>query len=346
MQPYFARPRLVSSPNQTKINYPCRVALTFFLRPEGLFGVNGPYGESVPEGANASMTWDHFKSKKVFTASAIIPPLNTTCTYKGMPVTISGNSVTVILIADSNKKISVVADDFLYCFPSVLSLYIPETPSIYEIRGVAGSVEFFYDLHQSAEFRLSVITKPIQEKKLIDAIGEMEFFGGHSGLKHRRLLAALQYFFVSSRLSRTDNYIYEFLAETILNYGKILETLFPTSGQIGSMDAARVGLKDLGFSDDEIEALYIPALALRNQLDVAHPTLCDLPINALLVLQNYTDSAEAAFKRLLKSLLQQVQAGTYSLKPITDNTPSKDTLRTIKRMEDAMNAYNANRKEA
>lgn len=343
MQPYFARPRFVYSIDKKWITYPCKVTLNFYFKPEGIFGVAGAYGTSAPEGSPATLTWDAFQSKMKFWTDSIIPSIELQTKFKKADLFFVGNVLRLVFIADSKKQINALADDFLYCFPSLLSLEMTDVPSIYEVRGTAGDTEICYGLNQSETVHLDVINKQKQENRILDALNRMTFMGGLANLKNRRLLAALQYFYISCRLQRTDNNQFEFLAEAILNYGKILETLFPVSEhsnldnkKTGSIDATRNGLKALSFPDSEIESLYVPALALRNSIDVAHPTLGDLPIDALVVLQGYTDLAEGAFRKLLQVVFKAVQDGIFQLKPVVDNQPSRDTLNTINRLKIAL----------
>ena len=63
---------------------------------------------------------------------------------------------------------------------------------------------------------------------------------------------------------------WEFMSEVLLNFAKVLEVLFPAS-ESQTIDAARAGLRELGFAEDEVEKWFVPALALRNHLDVARP---------------------------------------------------------------------------
>jgi hypothetical protein len=62
----------------------------------------------------------------------------------------------------------------------------------------------------------------------------------------------------------------EFLAEALPNYTKVLVVLFPGQPGVETMDSARAGLRQLGYPDLEIERDFIPAMALRSHIDVAH----------------------------------------------------------------------------
>ena len=62
------------------------------------------------------------------------------------------------------------------------------------------------------------------------------------------------------------------MSEVALNLAKTLEVLFPASAS-DTIDAARAGLSELGYESSIIEKWYIPAITLRNGLDVAHVSL-------------------------------------------------------------------------
>jgi len=155
---------------------------------------------------------------------------------------------------------------------------------------------------------------------------------------NRRLLAAVQYFHIACRLSRSGNRRWEFLAETLLNYAKCLETLFPSPPQ-KSIDTVRNSLRYLGFTDIEIEALYIPALALRNSIDVSHPTLMVFTMADAAVLHSYADTAEDSFRLLLHRLFELIETENFSLDPVDSLQPSKDTQRIVRRIAANLDVY-------
>ena len=107
----------------------------------------------------------------------------------------------------------------------------------------------------------------------------------------------------------------EFLAEVLLNLAKALEVLFPPKGDGRVRDAVRAGLLTLGYSEENIEADYIPVMALRNELDVGHVELGLLARDHLEVLHAYTERVEKPFRDLLKTLLDKVEANEFEVEP-------------------------------
>ena len=143
-------------------------------------------------------------------------------------------------------------------------------------------------------------TQEQQEQAFISAWEPMGLF---AGLARRRLLAALHYFHVAVRLYRSASTLGEFMAEVILNLSKVLEVLFPPGGDGKTRDAARVGLRQLGYADAEIERLFLRAMALRNEIDVGHVSLALLTRRQLSILHGYTEGAERAFREMLDRAL-------------------------------------------
>ena len=95
----------------------------------------------------------------------------------------------------------------------------------------------------------------------------------------------------------------------------------------------------LGFEELEIEALYVPALALRNAVDVAHPTLAGYSDAELATLQRYADFAEEAFRKLLIRVFDCIDKGELNLKPPSDKATPSDTRRIIERIGDNLRQY-------
>src|SRR5262249_35662596 len=148
-----------------------------------------------------------------------------------------------------------------------------------------------------------------QEFAIHDAWNNMKLIDRSSS---HRLVAALHYFYVACRLLRMANTPGEFMAEVLLNLSKTLEVLFP-SHDGATRQAARAGLRALGYEDDSIEKNYIPAMLLRNELGVGHVHLGDLSQEQLIVLQGYTEHAENAFRQLMTRILEASAQGTFEV---------------------------------
>jgi hypothetical protein len=191
--------------------------------------------------------------------------------------------------------------------------------------------------------RFDAVTKQIQEERIITAFKRLKLLDESKGLQNRRLLAATQYFHLACRLNRTGGKLWEFLSESLLNEAKILEILFPAPPE-KTIEYARSGLKSLEFSDVEIEALFIPALALRNAIDIAHPTLAVFSTDDATILYQYADQAEDAFRTLLQRVYQRVEAGTFIPQPVEDVSPSSKMQKVIMRIAENLVKYDKTKK--
>lgn len=150
-------------------------------------------------------------------------------------------------------------------------------------------------------------------------------------LDKRRLFAALYYFHIACRLERSGVTPWEFMAEVLLNFSKILEVIFPAKDG-KAIESARAGLEKLAYNSDEIEKWFIPAMALRNNLDVAHVSLATFPQRQLRILHEYTEQAEAHFGELMRRILDRVAQGTFDIPTYEDRKPSGDAEKIMRRM--------------
>ena len=137
---------------------------------------------------------------------------------------------------------------------------------------------------------------------------------------------------MACRLARSGATPGEFLSEALLNLAKTLEVLFPPRGDERTRDAARAGLSALGYTDDDIEADYLPAMALRNEIDIGHVELGVFKPAQLQVLHAYAERAENAFKDLLNGLLEKVATGEFEMDSYELGPPRPEALQVIERL--------------
>ena len=152
-------------------------------------------------------------------------------------------------------------------------------------------------------------------------------------------MAALHYFYVASRLSQEGSIAGEFLPEVILNYSKVLEVLFPPSGDGQTRDAVRRGLTELEFTDSEIEADYLPIMALRNEIDVAHVDLSLFKREQLTLIHSYTEYAEECFRILLSRVLNAIEEGNFTVAPYEATSASPRAISIIERLQEHASRY-------
>jgi hypothetical protein len=148
-------------------------------------------------------------------------------------------------------------------------------------------------------------------------------------------MAGLYYFHTGCRLLSAGFNRFEFMAEALLNFAKCLQSLFGDS-----LDKIRTELARLGsFDPQEIEGKIVPALVLRNEFDVAHVSLALLTRKQLKLLHGYTQLAEAAFRDLLRAVLEKIAQGEYALPPDSPPMLSSKKESVLRRLEKSIGPY-------
>ncbi len=155
----------------------------------------------------------------------------------------------------------------------------------------------------------------------------------------RRLIAGIHYFHMACRLAREGCTPGEFVAEVLLNLAKTLEVLFPPSGDGRTRDAVRNGLSYLGLSKEQIERDFIPAISLRNEIDVGHVELALFTMDQLKTIHAYAERAEFAFRGMLETLLERVEAGEVQVAPYELSGPDQEAVKVIERLRQALTGH-------
>ena len=145
-----------------------------------------------------------------------------------------------------------------------------------------------------------------QEQRVIEAWDLMAFF---SSFGNMRMVGAVKYFHAACRLSRVGHTPWEFMGEILLNFCKVLEVLFPPTGDGMSRDAARAGLSKLGYSPEEIERYFIPVMLLRSKIDVGHVFLGLFTRLELTALHSYTELVERQWLNMLERVVNLAMCG-------------------------------------
>ena len=345
MLTYLARPRgLYTEPENVEIQFPCLVEVIFAFDPEALFGGDGKTARTVQLGARARLIWNACRGETSVLTDRPLPLIQAEYKANDGSIRLNGASMKLSFEAESRAILQTVLETYYYCIPALLSMDLKDTPIIAEVRGTAGAVPFCWGFLESGAQGVDVVTEQIQEERILTAFKRLALLDEKHNWRNRRLLAATQYFYIACRLRRAENKIWEFLSEALLNHAKILEVLFPAPRE-KTIEFARAGLKALGFSELEIEALFIPTLALRNAIDVAHPTLATFSPNEAIVLHHYADIAEDAFRILLQRIFQQVEEGSFTLQPAEDIIPSPKAKNLIERIAHNLTRYDAWQKD-
>ncbi len=217
----------------------------------------------------------------------------------------------------------------------LLAIEFADPPIIERVGGQVGGVDFRWELKKwKAQFDITT-----QEKQELSVASSWERVGVLSVPGRHRLLAALHYYHVALRLARRGEIAGEFLPEMILNFSKVLEVLFPPSGDGKTRDAARAGLLKLGFSQMEIEADYIPVMVLRNEIDVGHVDLSLFKVDQLALIHGYTEHAETAYRKLLKRVFDSMASGTFEIDQYEPASADGEAVNIVEKLREHAERY-------
>lgn len=241
---------------------------------------------------------------------------------------IDGNVMTLSREFQSGIDLHEIIEQFVTVFPICLSPCFLDAPYVVGVSGEVGNAKFRREL-TCTNFVQSMTTREIQVKHLKNAWDAMHSL---SGGENSHIVAALRYFHTASRLAASEQTAGEFLSEVILNYSKSLEALFQAKKGEGSRDAVRSGLTTLGIPDLEIERKFMPVMALRSELDVAHVALFKLEPTQLQVVYDYVSLTEGSFRDLFEKILDKVRLGDPVGRPKSSWEPSKSVSKLIERI--------------
>lgn len=243
-------------------------------------------------------------------------------------IVLHGNRLTISTAVSTLSELHQRIETLYFVVPMLLSLDLSDPLVVERVEGTLGGIPFQWELVEWS-LPIRITTQEYQERALAEGWASINVVGEPS---RRRLLAAIHFLHTARRLLVAGATPWEFMAEALVNFAKILEVLFP-AGTAGSMDAAREGLKALGYGEDEIEGDFIPAIALRNHLDGGHPTLKLFTRSQLTTIHDYTERAEGTFQTFLVKLVQGAGRGEVDIAPGEATGAGPDELRLLQRLE-------------
>jgi hypothetical protein len=320
---YQVRPRILKFDPGTQITVPALAEVTFEFAPAQAFGAEPGRGRTAVRSVEAVSTFNVRTGQYVVESKMPLAPLAVTIDQEDLRISVAGKKVTLAKTVRSQKELSDLIEAVYYLLPLLLSVGFADPPVIEDVQGVVSEKPFGWNLEQ---WRLDLLTttQDKQTQLVKDAWRRFQIIVG-SG--NRRLVAALHYFHVAVRLARVSASPGEFLAEALLNYCKVLEVLFSASTK-----TIRLHLEQLGYSHDDIERDYVPAMILRSKIDVAHVSLALFTPQQLATLHRYADRAEGAFRSLLSRVLERLDAGSLDLPEYELHAADSEATAIIERM--------------
>jgi hypothetical protein len=337
MLTYQIRRRLFRHAPDAVLSVPGPCAVRFHFQPSQSFGT-ATEGRTPTRAKKASVIFDSNTGRHWVTSAEPLKPLEViieevpsegSAETRHARVELKGSTLEVRREMQSLEELEEFITGMFFVLPPLIGIKFAEPPVITRVDGEVNGVAFRWEL-ANWSMHFSPTTQGEQEERFAAAWDRLPLL---SGLGPRRLIAAIHYFHVAVRLDRAATIAGEFMSESILNFCKILEVLFPPCGDGRTREAARAGLRLLGYDENAIERLFLPAMALRSCLDVGHVSLAIFDLNQLETVHAYTEVAESAFRELLDRVFVSVAAGTFAVDPCEDLTPSADALEVIDRLK-------------
>ncbi len=308
---YQVRERKFVTAKGQNFVFPNTIELIFSFLPLQPFGGKPTTGRTIFMPGKSKIRFGGPTARYSVKLAKPIKPLKFSFEETGRRIEIQGNKLHIHEKSDSQKLLDERVEKLFFAIPILLSTEFADPPYVEKVYGKVGKVPFEWVMASYKPYlRLTKIED--QQNSILTSWKRLNVLDIP---QNSRIVASLHYFHVACRLKAAGDSPWEFMAEVILNLCKVLEALFPPTGEGKSMDSAREGLENLGYSETEIERDFIPAIALRNNIDSAHVDLSVFPREQLKVIINYTDTAEDTFQKMLQRLIAKTQEGQYSPAP-------------------------------
>ena len=298
---FAAKPRMLRLRQAATLSVPAAVTLRAKLGPSWLFGAGGDEPRHVVAGSIGVSMLFNANTGRWFVRGGTQPgPTSARSTVAGYVVQLDGDTASVAFKALTIDQIIDVANMLLYGLPQVLGIHLQFPCFVEHVIGTSSGGEFGYEARALA-IQAGLVSEVDQNARVCRALDNLALFTMPG---RRRVQAALVYFNRGARRLDAGHTRWEFMSESVLNLAKVLESLFPPDGDGKTRDASRRGLLGLGYSEQDIEEWFIPALALRSELDVAHVWLALLAPDQIEALTAYAENALNRFRDLLAKVVQ------------------------------------------
>lgn len=326
---YQVRPRVFRLENGSSLTFPANGTVKFVFGPLQPFGVEPGGGHTAVRAVAAKVIFNANTGQHYIESEQPLKPLDVALNEPNRTLRLNGNILEIDQYLNTNIELTQLIEGVYFALPALLNIEFADPPLIERVEGLVGGTNFSWELMVGrAEFRTTT-----QDEQEMSFANSWERIGLLLLSTNTRLFAAIHFYYVAIRLLRESVLAGEFLPEVILNFSKILEVLFPPKGNGKTRDAVRIGLSILGFSDLEIEADFIPAMALRNEIGIGHVDLALFKPEHLKLIHGYVAKSEYSFHKLLKLIFEKVQSGEFVVDPYERKPVSGSALAVIDRMK-------------
>jgi hypothetical protein len=297
MLTYQLQNRIFNVVNGVPFTFPNNLEVKVKFGPSELFGKErAPLRFMVP-GSETQMEYNSNSGRVKFLPEPFLDALDVKIKTPSSSFTLNGDQLVYEAKVDDISMMEGIMISLNNAFSGLINVYFPSPPYAKYISGNLGDSEFRWE-HKAVSFPFTASSTESLEGSIVSAFKLAQMV---SGVAHRRLLASTHYLYKASRLIEVGESVWEFMSEVILNLCKSLEVLFG-----GSRDKVRDNLRELGYSETDIEGRYIPLMLLRNELDVGHVSLSTLDSEKLNDLYQFLVHAESNMKGLLVKVIESV----------------------------------------
>ena len=289
-------------------NLPAEVRVIVQLGPKAAFGAADEPSRVIIRGHEAKGSCDLLTGRLLWSANPPLAPLQAAFSDAKTSFTLDGSKAVITRHCASAAQLDDLVAAAVYVFPSLLNVEFLDPPLVIGVNVNIGGSQTTWSLRRTGGVLEGTTQADLEQEakqswQRVEALNRPEYL---------RLLAALNYFYVGCRLLAAGHAAFEFMAEAILNFAKVLDVLFVSGGQ-ASREQVRMGLTTIGIPKGEIEREYIPLILLRNEFDIAHVALTYPSAEQFDTLHRFTEGAEGSIRDLLRELLRQLDAGTLKL---------------------------------
>lgn len=287
--------------------FPSEAVVELTLEPGHLFGGSEGPSRVLVLGSDRRIEFNANTGRFSSTSKPPLAPVDVKLKWKDASLSLRGNSLTYSFVSQDLADLQNTVAAFHYFTPIALTAALPDPVYVVRSSGRLGDVEFGWE-HAQGGAAILVANQELIETRLGEALQLLDQL---TTSDNPRLAAAFHYFHAAKRLWAVAVSAWEFAAETILNYAKVLEILF---GQ--TREDVRTGLASVPELGQElVERVFVPVLLLRSHLDVAHPRVARVDLRRRLKLYEFVEALENHFEILLKAASAAVLAGTLTLAP-------------------------------
>jgi hypothetical protein len=251
-----------------------------------------------------------------------LAPARTAVECGGIDFRLDGRTVTASFQADSRQELLGAMQVMHDVLPLSLSLAFPDPFTVATTAADAGSGRIVWQVANTGS-SFETMTADSRDERCAAAIERLPVLCEPTNL---RLLAALAYFERAIRLIAAGHGPTEFAGEAIVNLSKALEVVFPGDP---SRDAAKAGLRQLGYEDPLIANTFIRVMLLRAKLDAAHVRLASLTWDERARLLAFLESVPGAFRKMLSDVLSAVADGGLKLAPYARARKARDDISAL-----------------